>query len=390
MVSLSNFQGGKRIQNAEWMRSFRRGDFSECSELSMTLCWVPSGEFVMGSPENEPGRKDDETPHKVTVSHGFWMSKTPVTQEQWIAVMGLDENRSTFGPHRDITGGVRDLPVDSIGWRDALSYCRKLNNGTTRLLPEGWTWTLPTEAQWEYACRAGESGIHHGELDAVAWYDENSQDRTQHVCLKKPNAWGLHDMLGNVAEWCMDWHGPYHQNHVADPRGPQLGKSRINRGGSWTSTAESCRAASRSQIILKTGGHASRFIASEGFRVIAAKSDTLVSQGYQPDFDDHELNQKLLTHLVERMPEILKKKSQWKIVDRRTGETIKKTGYKPDADGLQRLACVRHYEEIEVISKYSFPRIHTNLEDELAELQRDELVNQILTCAQNYAFKIKE
>lgn len=390
MVSLSNFQAAKLIQNAERMRSFRRGDFSECSELSMTLRWVPPGEFMMGSPESEYGRREDEVLHKVTISHGFWMAETPITQEQWIAVMGLDQNPSTFGPHRDIPGDVRHLPVDSIGWQDARSFCRKLNAASSRLLPEGWIWTLPTESQWEFACRAGDSGPRYGDLDAVAWYDANSQDRTQDVCLNKPNSWGLHDMLGNVAEWCMDWYGEYPKDQANDPRGPQLGKSRINRGGSWTSTAESCRAASRSQVILKTGGHASRFIASEGFRVVAVEHSTLIPQGYQPDLDDPSLNTKLLDYLVESMPTILKEKSKWKIIDRLTGESIKKHGKQPDANGLQRLARVRHYEEIEVVSESLYSSHNSGIGLEIRDLCSTLLVEQILTCARDFVFELRK
>jgi formylglycine-generating enzyme required for sulfatase activity len=188
----------------------------------------------MGSPEGENGRSSDESQVEVRLSEPFWLAKTEVTQAQWEAVM--DSNPSSFKSPK--------LPVENVSWEDAQAYLTKLNE--KGILPEGWKFALPTEAQWEYACRAGEKGPYSGgSLEEVGWYDGNSGSNTHEVGQKKPNAWGLHDMHGNVWEWCSDLYDGTLKGGV-DPTGPSSGVHRVSRGGSWYYVASCCRAAFRS------------------------------------------------------------------------------------------------------------------------------------------------
>ena len=192
---------------------------------------IPPGKFQMGSKSSEAD--DDERPRtRVTISRGFYLGKYEVTQGQWEAVMG--SNPSWFdecGPN---------CPVEKVSWEDVQEFIRKLNAAAG-----GNRYRLPTEAEWEYAARAGTMGDRYGNLDAIAWYEDNSGNRTHPVGQKEPNAWGLHDMLGNVREWVGDWYGPYPGGSVTDPRGPGSGWLRVVRGGSWGSYAGFCRAPHR-------------------------------------------------------------------------------------------------------------------------------------------------
>lgn len=229
--------------------------------------WIPPGQFMMGSPEDEPGRWEDEGPeHSVVISKGYWLFDTPVTQALWVAVMG--ENPSEF------QSSMR--PVEQVSWDDSRTFIDKLNG-----LKVGLELSLPSEAQWEYACRAGsETALYSGEieimgehnapaLDAIAWYGGNSghefdlekgwdssswdekqythtQAGTRTVGLKAPNGWGLYDMIGNVWEWCEDGKGEYSSEAVKNPLRPGgAGAERVIRGGSWSREARSCRAACR-------------------------------------------------------------------------------------------------------------------------------------------------
>ena len=209
-------------------------DWEIAQGVNMTFCWCPAGDFLMGSPETEYGRcgADEDQVH-VTLTKGFWMAKTEVTQAQWQAVMG--NNPSHFNGD--------DLPVETVSWDDAQEFIKKVNS--SGVMPSGWKMALPTEAQWEYACRAGETGPYSGgTLDQVAWHDGNSGSKTHDVGTKKPNAWGLHDMHGNVWEWCADWHDDSLRG-ATDPSGPSSGVFRVSRGGSWIYFAARCRAALR-------------------------------------------------------------------------------------------------------------------------------------------------
>jgi formylglycine-generating enzyme required for sulfatase activity len=200
------------------------------AENGLPMVQIAPGEFTMGD-------RDDGPPHSVTISRPFFLGATNVTQAQWTAVMGY--NPSSF------KGDT--LPVESVSWDDAISYCKKLTERERAAgrLPPGWEFTLPTEAQWEYACRAGTTGDFAGDLDAMAWYAKNSGGTPHPVGTKQPNAWGLYDMHGNVAEWCADWYDSYPSGSITDPAGPASGALRVNRGGSWLVTEEFCRSAAR-------------------------------------------------------------------------------------------------------------------------------------------------
>ena len=197
---------------------------------------IPLGSFVMGSPR---GGGDDERPvTRVTLTTAFSLGKTQVTQRSWMAVMG--SNPSAFKGE--------SLPVENVSWDDAMKFCRKLTTleRSAGRLPSGYVYTLPTEAQWEYACRAGTTGDYAGEVQAMAWSAENSGDTTHVVATKQANAWGLHDMHGNVWEWCADWYADkLPGGSVSDFKGAASGSSRVNRGGGWRCDAADCRSASR-------------------------------------------------------------------------------------------------------------------------------------------------
>jgi len=191
----------------------------------MTFVWVPPGTFTMGSPSDERGRYDDERQHEVTLTRGFYMQATEVTQGQWMSIMG--SNPSHFKSCGD------DCPAEGISWADAQTFIRKLNRtqGTDR-------YRLPTEAEWEYAARAGTTALYHFGDDVrwlveYAWFNQNSDGESHPVRQKEVSPWGLYDMYGNVFEWCQDWYGEYPSGAVTDPAGPPDGTSRITRGGSW-------------------------------------------------------------------------------------------------------------------------------------------------------------
>ncbi|MGA2265172.1 MAG: formylglycine-generating enzyme family protein [Phycisphaerae bacterium] len=191
------------------------------NNVKMKLVLIPAGKFMMGSPAGEADRHANEGPqHEVTISKPFYMGVTEVTQEQYEQVMG--KNPSHFK-------GAQN-PVESVSWNDAAEFCRKLSKRT------GQAVRLPTEAEWEYACRAGAGtrycfGDAEAELGDYAWHHDNSEGTTHPVGQKKPNVWGLYDMHGNVMEWCADWYSDSYANAASqDPQGPGTGSSRVCRG----------------------------------------------------------------------------------------------------------------------------------------------------------------
>ena len=213
----------------------------------MTFTYIPPGSFTMGSPKDEKGRYDNETQHQVILTRGFYMQTTEVTQGQWTAVMKTSP--SFFNSCGDA------CPVEQVSWEDIQSFIERLNQleGTNK-------YRLPTEAEWEYSCRAGTAdafangGITELEcnqdsnLDAVAWFCGNADNKTHPVAQKKPNTLGLYDMHGNVSELCYDWYGEYDSNQSKDPQGPVSGIHHVVRGGGWDANTGHCRSACRGAL----------------------------------------------------------------------------------------------------------------------------------------------
>ena len=196
---------------------------------TLELLKIPAGSFMMGSPNNEEGRDANEKQVHVTITKPFYLGRTEVTQEQYEAVMG--KNPSHFKG--------TNLPVENVSWHDAMEFCNKLNKLLGKRLPMGYKFTLPSEAQWEYACRAGTKTAFHfgnsaGNLSGYAWWQENSNNKTHPVASKGKNAWGLYDMHGNVVEWCLDTF----KTPLPGGKDPTVaqGYNRIVRGGSWYHT----------------------------------------------------------------------------------------------------------------------------------------------------------
>jgi formylglycine-generating enzyme required for sulfatase activity len=231
-------------------------------KLEMVL--IPAGEFMMGSPDSDKGAAKDEKPqHRVRITRPFYLGKYPVTQEQWTALMST--NPSHFSGPRN--------PVEEVSWDDCQSFFTRLNQkvaeGTIQhgdyshgsgpsLGPKkagAGKFQLPTEAQWEYACRAGTTtifcfGDDESGLNEYGWYDKNSGGTSHPVGEKKPNAWGLYDMHGNIWQWCEDWYDPAYYAHspTDDPDGPATGTERVSHGGCWFSPARSARSANHGRI----------------------------------------------------------------------------------------------------------------------------------------------
>ena len=194
----------------------------------LTYVWIPAGTFSMGCTPGDAECDSDEKPaHRVTISKGFWIAQTPVTQAAYQRV-------TTTSP--GYFSGAQ-FPVDSVNWDEAQNYCRTIGM------------RLPTEAEWEFAARAGMQASRYGNLDDIAWYGVNSGNKTHDVMRKLPNAWNLYDMLGNVWEWTADWYGPYAagaSEESTDPQGPATGKIRALRGGSWANGPAFVRVSVRS------------------------------------------------------------------------------------------------------------------------------------------------
>jgi formylglycine-generating enzyme required for sulfatase activity len=236
-------------------------DFYIEPTTGMVLVAVRPGSFMMGSPESEPGRNDDEVLHRVTVARLFYLGQHEVTQAQWTKVMGA--NPSHFG-------GCERCPVENVDFYQVNNFLSRLNAGTSSM-----RFRLPTEAEWEYACRAGTSTPYnvgerlttaHANIDSRFAVDVEggaAYDKTLPVGKFPPNAWGLHDMHGNVWEWTNDRYGPYNPRLDTDPRGADIGGTRVIRGGSWHFDAASARCGLRYTHAPQDSGF------SLGFRVVA-------------------------------------------------------------------------------------------------------------------------
>jgi uncharacterized protein (TIGR02996 family) len=214
------------------------------SQIPITFAWVSPGSFLMGCPPDEEGAEEDEPLHRVTLSRGFWLAVHPVTQAQWRRVNGRNPSQQ----FRD----DRSRPADRVTWTHCQDFCRRLGEMT------GQRFRLPTEAEWEYACRAGtttpfffgetisvDQANYRGELRYGRGRKGLYRGKPTPVGTFPPNAWGLYDLHGNVREWCQDWEGAYPDDRVVDPAGAEDGTERVLRGGSWRSHPMACRSARR-------------------------------------------------------------------------------------------------------------------------------------------------
>lgn len=232
----------------------KESDKTYVNDIGMELVLIPAGTFLMGSPDNLREAANDEKPeHQVTISKPFYISKYEVTQEQWEAVMGSNPyDLSRSNNFYNLPGMAQRLrrPTNpaTVSWNDAQEFIKRLNQ------KEGYNkYRFPTEAEWEYAARAGTTtaysfGDDAGELGRFAWYGEDFNLGSTHpVGQKAPNRWGLYDMYGNVWEWVQDWYDDhyYADSPTVDPKGPQSGKKHVVRGGSWHQSATSWRSAFR-------------------------------------------------------------------------------------------------------------------------------------------------
>lgn len=214
------------------------------NELEVPFRWCPSGEFLMGTPF---GWFTGQRRHRVRLTRGFWLMETPVTQQMWQALVGSNPSAFSEGsasffsllhPLKEGSKNTHLFPVESVSWEQCESFCRDLSKIC------GIPFSLPTSAEWEYACRAGSTGRFAGSgvLEEMGWFNGNSEGQPHQVGQKKPNAWGLCDMHGNVAEWCQDWSECYFfSREISDPQGPSQGLQKVIRGGSWRDAADFCQ-----------------------------------------------------------------------------------------------------------------------------------------------------
>ena len=240
--SQSNSTKGGTVKRVATKASYSNGTLT-VNGIKYNMVWVEGGTFRMGATSEQDGDAyDNEKPvHSVTLS-GYYIGKTEVTQALWKAVMG--SNWSCFKGD--------DLPVEQVSWNDCQEFIRKLNSLT------GQNFRLPTEAEWEFACRGGNnsrgykySGSNY--IDNVAWYGDNSGDKTHPVATKLPNELGIYDMSGNVWEWCSDWYDKYSSGAQTNPKGPYDGSCRVRRGGSWDGNARRCRSSWRDLDLPRLG-----------------------------------------------------------------------------------------------------------------------------------------
>jgi len=262
--------------------------YAKWSNSIIEVVRINGGTFTMGSPTTEPSRSSDETQHQVTVS-AFWMGKYQVTQEQYQTVTGTNPSSFNGSSGKEPAAGEIQgkRPVEMVTWYDAVEFCNKLSAAegltpaytiagrtpvsgypiTSATVTANWSangYRLPTEAEWEYACRAGTTTAYNTGAaisDSTGWYTSNSGSKTHEVGKKPANAWGLYDTHGNVYEWCWDWYGSYASGAQTNPQGPATGSNRVKRGGSWSSTAENLRSAYRYYNAPGSRGNA------RGFRV---------------------------------------------------------------------------------------------------------------------------
>ena len=226
------------------------------NSVGMELAHILAGEFLIGSPDTDVTVRDlQKPPHRVRITKPFHLGVHEVTRGEWEDVMGTTPWKNW------VTAKEGDrYPAIHVCWDDATEFCRTLTEKERRAgrLKPGESYRLPTEAEWEYACRAGSRTVYHfgigagGSLGEYDWYKDNAvyidEKYAHEVGLKRANAWGLFDMHGNVSEWCSDWYGKYEESAVTDPQGPSEGSSRVYRGGNWNRYASYCQSASRNGL----------------------------------------------------------------------------------------------------------------------------------------------
>lgn len=220
------------------------------NSIGMKFVWIPPGTFMMGSPMEEKGRDANEPQHKVTLSKGFYMGIHLVTQEQWQAIMGNNPSNRK--------GVEKNLPVEMVSWHDCQEFVKKLREKDKK------AYRLPTESEWESCCRAGTTTpFHFGQT--ISTFQANITEGKEQNVLRvtttpvdrfAANAWGLHDMHGNLVQWTADWFGDYPQKDVVDPQGPNKGDQRVLRGGSWGTYPQACRSAKRHRVEPGTRNYA--------------------------------------------------------------------------------------------------------------------------------------
>jgi formylglycine-generating enzyme required for sulfatase activity len=258
---------------------------NEAASPLVELVWIAPGTFMMGSSDDEAGRRLDEGPQtQVTLTSGFWLGKYELTMQQYQEIVPANLVKVARAQNAGLqklppeTGDEDDLnrPVRMLSWEDANDFCERLTQQErlAERLPDGFVYRLPTEAEWEYACRAGTSspfsfgkGVDRWALEPFVWYGGNSGGKTQPVGTKQPNAWGLYDMHGNIREWCLDFLGGYPGGSITNPVGALSGRPHVLRGGSWHDlNCADCRSASRHSLMSSPG------IIEAGFRVALAPS----------------------------------------------------------------------------------------------------------------------
>jgi formylglycine-generating enzyme required for sulfatase activity len=299
ILAITGFAGCFTIANAQSPKTIT-------NSIGMKLVLIPKGTFTMGSPPNERGSEEDERQHEVTISKDYYLGAFEVTQAQYSAVMGVNpshfQDQKVAERHPETGRIVKDVdasnhPVDQVSWNDAIAFCKRLS-ALQKEKSAGRKYRLPTEAEWEYACRARSNGAYcfgndpleliwlsvqnwkTGRDDkAIAYhaYVQDNRKMSNAVGGKLPNDFGLYDIHGNVTEWCMDWYGEYPKSHVIDPTGPSSGKWRVQRGGSWSGVpgfGDRCARRSSSEPWKRSKDHTDKKNAPDsaysdyGFRVV--------------------------------------------------------------------------------------------------------------------------
>jgi formylglycine-generating enzyme required for sulfatase activity len=221
-----------------------RPQSTELNIAGIQFLKIPAGSFTMGATK---GSADEQPARSITLSHDFWLAKFELTQAQWKQFMGqtIHQQRDKANKEWSLRGIGPQHPIYYVSWDECQELINKLNKKYSNLVPKGYVLALPTEAQWEYSCRANGPSRPTGELADLAWFDGNSDEQSHPVGQKKPNAWGLYDMYGNVWEWCTDHYDHYDPKEKTNPTGPKSGEVHASRGVSWHEGAGDCYVSKR-------------------------------------------------------------------------------------------------------------------------------------------------